>query len=190
MQDLEDLPDQKYPNIPPMAEYFFDGTRDLAIFPPAVCLEPIDVDFGACPGTEAPNPVPLCLRNYTKGKITVVWTHRSDCPFWVTPVTSDVPPLKSIALRLHFQPSSPNCLYAVELEAFAVYKVCAHRLKQPWKKLSPSLEPEGQSLVTRTTHGYRAHLLAASVFFLGWTVPSSGFILPGSDLVLLSLTSV
>ncbi|XP_031223880.1 cilia- and flagella-associated protein 65 isoform X3 [Mastomys coucha] len=123
MQDLEDLPDQKYPNIPPMTEYFFDGTRDLAIFPPAVCLEPIDVDFGACPGTEAPNPVPLCLRNYTKGKITVVWTHRSDCPFWVTPVTSDVPPLKSIALRLHFQPSSPNCLYAVELEAFAVYKV-------------------------------------------------------------------
>ncbi|XP_021054197.1 cilia- and flagella-associated protein 65 [Mus pahari] len=123
MQDLEGLPDQKYPNIPPMMEYFFDGTRDLAIFPPAVCLEPIDVDFGACPGPEAPNPVPLCLRNYTKGKITVVWTGRSDCPFWVTPVTSDVPPLKSIALRLHFKPSSPNCLYAVELEAFAVYKV-------------------------------------------------------------------
>ncbi|XP_076787765.1 cilia- and flagella-associated protein 65 isoform X3 [Arvicanthis niloticus] len=123
MQDLEDLAGQKYPNIPPMTEYFFDGTRDLAIFPPAVCLEPIDVDFGACPGPEAPNPVPLCLRNYTKGKITVVWTRRSDCPFWVTPVTSDVPPLKSIALRLHFQPSSPNCLYAVELEAFAVYKV-------------------------------------------------------------------
>ncbi|GAB1285104.1 Cilia- and flagella-associated protein 65 [Apodemus speciosus] len=122
IEDLEDMSDQKYPDIPPMTEYFFDGTRDLAIFPPAVCLEPIDVDFGACPGPEAPNPVPLCLRNYTKGKITVVWTRRSDCPFWVTPVTSDVPPLKSIALRLHFQPSSPNCLYAVELEAFAVYK--------------------------------------------------------------------
>lgn len=123
MQDLEDLTAQTYPNIPPMMEYFFDGTRDLAIFPPAVSLEPIDVDFGACPGPEAPNPVPLCLRNYTKGKITVVWTHRSDCPFWVTPVTSDVPPLKSVALRLHFQPPSPNCLYAVELEAFAIYKV-------------------------------------------------------------------
>lgn len=144
MQDLEDLAGQKYPNIPPMTEYFFDGTRDLAIFPPAVCLEPIDVDFGACPGPEAPNPVPLCLRNYTKGKITVVWTRRSDCPFWVTPVTSDVPPLKSIALRLHFQPSSPNCLYAVELEAFAVYKVCAYRRKQLWK-LSLSLEPGAES---------------------------------------------
>ncbi|CAH6791790.1 Cfap65 [Phodopus roborovskii] len=123
MQGLEDLSATKYPHIPPMMEYFFDGTRDLAIFPPAVSLEPIDVDFGACPGHQTPNPVPLCLRNHTKGKITVVWTRRSDCPFWVTPATSDVPPLKSVALRLHFQPSSPNSLYAVELEAFAVYKV-------------------------------------------------------------------
>ncbi|XP_049985575.1 cilia- and flagella-associated protein 65 isoform X1 [Alexandromys fortis] len=123
VQDLEDLPAPKYPQIPPMMEYFFDGTRDLAIFPPAVSLEPFDVDFGACPGPKTPNPIPLCLRNHTKGKITVVWTRRSDCPFWVTPETSDVPPLKSIALRLHFQPASPNCLYAVELEAFALYKV-------------------------------------------------------------------
>ncbi|XP_035294734.1 cilia- and flagella-associated protein 65 isoform X2 [Cricetulus griseus] len=123
MQNLEDLPVTKYPHIPPMMEYFFDGTRDLAIFPPAVSLEPIDVDFGACPGPQTPNPVPLCLRNHTKGKVMVVWTFRSGCPFWVTPNTSVVPPLKSVALRLHFQPSSPNCLYVVELEAFAVYKV-------------------------------------------------------------------
>lgn len=110
-----------------MTEYFFDGTRDLAIFPPAVSLEPIDVDFGGCPRPMAPNPVPLCLSNHTKGKITVIWTHRHDCPFWVTPDTIDVPPLRSTALRLHFRPSSPNCLYAVELEAFAVYKVRAYR---------------------------------------------------------------
>ncbi|XP_051010503.1 cilia- and flagella-associated protein 65 [Acomys russatus] len=123
LQNLEDLPAPKYPYVPSMAEYFCDGTRDLAIFPPPVSVEPIDVDFGACPGPEAPNPLPLCLRNHTKGKITVIWTRRSGCPFWVTPDTSDVPPLKSIALRLHFQPPAPNCLYAVELEAFASYKV-------------------------------------------------------------------
>ncbi|KAL1770997.1 coiled-coil domain-containing protein 108 isoform X1 [Sigmodon hispidus] len=123
MQGMEDLTATKYSCIPPMTEYFFDGTKDLAIFPPAVSLEPIEVDFGACPGPESPNPVPLCLRNHTKGKITMVWTQRSDCPFWVTPGTSDVPPLKSIALRLHFRPPSPNSLYAVELEAFTVYKV-------------------------------------------------------------------
>ncbi|XP_023385489.1 cilia- and flagella-associated protein 65 [Pteropus vampyrus] len=124
MQDLEAMPAPQYPLIPPMTEYFFDGTSDLAIFPPPVSIEPMEVDFGACPSPEDPNPVPLCLVNHTKGKITVVWTCRSGCPFWVTPETCDVPPLKSMAMRLHFRPPHPNCLYAVELEAFAVYKVC------------------------------------------------------------------
>ncbi|ELK17194.1 Coiled-coil domain-containing protein 108 [Pteropus alecto] len=123
MQDLEAMPAPQYPLIPPMTEYFFDGTSDLAIFPPPVSIEPVEVDFGACPSPEDPNPVPVCLVNHTKGKITVVWTCRSGCPFWVTPETCDVPPLKSMAMRLHFRPPHPNCLYAVELEAFAVYKV-------------------------------------------------------------------
>ncbi|XP_011787627.1 PREDICTED: coiled-coil domain-containing protein 108 [Colobus angolensis palliatus] len=123
IQDLEDMPAPQYPYIPPMNEFFFDGTSDMTIFPPPVSIEPVEVDFGACPGPEAPNPIPLCLRNHTKGKIMVVWTRRSDCPFWVTPETCDVPPLKSMAMRLHFQPPHPNCLYAVELEAFAIYKV-------------------------------------------------------------------
>lgn len=165
MQNLEDLPVTKYPHIPPMMEYFFDGTRDLAIFPPAVSLEPIDVDFGACPGPQTPNHVPLCLRNHTKGKVMVVWTFRSGCPFWVTPNTSVVPPLKSVALRLHFQPSSPNCLYVVELEAFAVYKVCAYRPNK-WGKLGPPLAPEEQQLGTRMTGAVGPILSTqASLFF-------------------------
>ncbi|XP_017802489.2 cilia- and flagella-associated protein 65 isoform X2 [Papio anubis] len=123
IQDLEDMPALQYPYIPTMTEFFFDGTSDMTIFPPPVSIEPVEVDFGACPGPEAPNPIPLCLMNHTKGKIMVVWTRRSDCPFWVTPETCDVPPLKSMAMRLHFQPPHPNCLYTVELEAFAIYKV-------------------------------------------------------------------
>ncbi|KAI4588253.1 hypothetical protein MJG53_002661 [Ovis ammon polii x Ovis aries] len=71
IEDSEDIPAPQYPLIPPMTEYFFDGTSDVAIFPPAVSIEPIE----------------------------------------------------STALRLHFQPPHPNGLYAVELEAFAVYKV-------------------------------------------------------------------
>lgn len=136
IQDLEDMSTLQCPLIPPMTEYFFDGTSDLAIFPPPVSIEPTEVDFGACPGPKNPNPVPLYLMNHTKGKITVVWTHRSDCPFWVTPDTCDVPPLKSMAMRLHFHPPYPNCLYAVELEAFAVYKVCPSRRDQGWGCLS------------------------------------------------------
>lgn len=126
-QDPEDTPALQYPLIPATTEYFFNGTRDVAIFPPPISMEPFEVDFGACPGPEDPNPIPLVLMNHTKGKITVMWTHRSDCPFWVTPETCDVPPLKSTAMRLHFKPPHPNCLYVVELEAFAVYKVRAGR---------------------------------------------------------------
>ncbi|XP_048200691.1 cilia- and flagella-associated protein 65 isoform X2 [Perognathus longimembris pacificus] len=121
-EGTENAPALQFPGIPPMTEFFFDGTSDMTIFPPVVHVEPAEVDFGACPGPETPNPIPLCLLNHTKGKISVVWTRRSNCPFWVTPDTFDVPPLKSMALRLHFQPPSPNSLYAVELEAFAVYK--------------------------------------------------------------------
>ena len=101
-QDLEDIPAPQYPLIPPMTEYFFDGTNDVAIFPPPVTIEPVEVDFGACPKPKDPSPVPLCLMNHTNGKSTVAWTRRADC----------------------FQPPHPNGLYAVELEAFAVYKVC------------------------------------------------------------------
>ncbi|EHA97571.1 Coiled-coil domain-containing protein 108, partial [Heterocephalus glaber] len=122
-KDLEETKAPQHPCIPPMMEYFVDGTRDMAIFPPPISIEPAEVDFGGCPGPEAPTPAPLCLRNHTKGKITVVWTRRPDCPFWVTPDTFDVPPLKSMAMRLHFQPPCPNSLYTVELEAFVVYKV-------------------------------------------------------------------
>ncbi|XP_063101487.1 cilia- and flagella-associated protein 65 isoform X2 [Cavia porcellus] len=122
-EDLQGPKAPQHPNIPPMMEYFFDGTRDTAIFPPPVSVEPAEVDFGGCPGPEAPAPVPLCLRNHTKGKITVAWTRRSGCPFWVTPETFCVPPLKSMAMHLHFQPPGPHGLYAVELEAFAVYQV-------------------------------------------------------------------
>ncbi|XP_077011288.1 cilia- and flagella-associated protein 65 isoform X7 [Tamandua tetradactyla] len=122
-EDPEYTPAQQYPTVPPMTEYFCDGTSDTAIFPPPVSIEPVEVDFGACPGPQTPSPVPLCLMNHTKGKITVAWTRRADCPFWVTPDTCYVPPLKSTALRLHFQPPHPNCLCAAELEAFAIYKV-------------------------------------------------------------------
>ncbi|XP_037379967.1 cilia- and flagella-associated protein 65 [Talpa occidentalis] len=123
LEDPEDTPAPKYPHVPPMTEYFFDGTSDVAVFPPPVSIEPTEVDFGACPPPEDPNPVPLCLMNHTKGKITVVWTHRSDCPFWVTPETCVVPPLKSMSMRLHFHPPHPNGFYSAELEAFALYKV-------------------------------------------------------------------
>lgn len=172
-QAPENVSAPQYPLISPMNEYFFDGTSDIAIFPPPVSIEPTDVDFGACPGPGDPNPVPLCLMNHTKGKITVVWTRRSDCPFWVTPDTCDVPPLKSMAMRLHFHPPYPNCLYAVELEAFAVYKVCAGRRHGGGEGCLSSLEPEQQGGVGGGGRCCGIYPLCAKLL-LGWIVVLTG----------------
>uniref|UniRef100_G3WNH5 Cilia and flagella associated protein 65 n=1 Tax=Sarcophilus harrisii TaxID=9305 RepID=G3WNH5_SARHA len=110
-------------DIPPFSEYFLDGTDDTAIFLPTISIEPRVVNFNRCSIFEEPNPFPLCLTNYTRGKITVVWTHQANSAFQVVPEVVDIPPLKKTTARLHFQPQYPNKVYAAELEAFAYYKV-------------------------------------------------------------------
>uniref|UniRef100_A0A4X2JWM6 Cilia and flagella associated protein 65 n=1 Tax=Vombatus ursinus TaxID=29139 RepID=A0A4X2JWM6_VOMUR len=122
-EDPEDPPPAKYPSIPPLSEYFLDGTSDTAIFPPTVSIEPLEVNFDRCSSSEEPDPFPLCLTNHTRGKITVVWTYQANSPFQVVPEVVDIPPLKNTAARLHFQPQYPNKIYAAELEAFAYYTV-------------------------------------------------------------------
>ncbi|XP_073160973.1 cilia- and flagella-associated protein 65 isoform X1 [Lepidochelys kempii] len=123
----EDKPPEEYPYIDPMTEYFHDGiTSDLTIFPPHVSVSVREFDFGCCVRLQEVEPLPLCLTNHTKGKITVTWTCRPESPFLVTPETCDIPPLKSTAFRLIFQPSQLNTLYAAELEGFAFYKVLRH----------------------------------------------------------------
>uniref|UniRef100_A0A8C3S3X0 Coiled-coil domain containing 108 n=1 Tax=Chelydra serpentina TaxID=8475 RepID=A0A8C3S3X0_CHESE len=123
----EDKPPEEYPYIDPMTEYFHDGiTSDLTIFPPHVSVSVREFDFGCCVRLQEVEPLPLCLTNHTKGKITVTWTRRPESPFRVTPETCDIPPLKSTAFRLVFQPSQLNTLYAAELEGFAFYKVLRH----------------------------------------------------------------
>ncbi|XP_048724611.1 cilia- and flagella-associated protein 65 isoform X4 [Caretta caretta] len=123
----EDKPPEEYPYIDPMTEYFHDGiTSDLTIFPPHVSVSVREFDFGCCVRLQEVEPLPLCLTNHTKGKITVTWTCRPESPFRVTPETCDIPPLKSTAFRLIFQPSQLNTLYAAELEGFAFYKVLRH----------------------------------------------------------------
>ncbi|XP_012401795.1 cilia- and flagella-associated protein 65 isoform X1 [Sarcophilus harrisii] len=122
-EDPQKPPPIKYPDIPPFSEYFLDGTDDTAIFLPTISIEPRVVNFNRCSIFEEPNPFPLCLTNYTRGKITVVWTHQANSAFQVVPEVVDIPPLKKTTARLHFQPQYPNKVYAAELEAFAYYKV-------------------------------------------------------------------
>ncbi|XP_074857085.1 cilia- and flagella-associated protein 65 [Carettochelys insculpta] len=125
-QVRQDKPPGEYPYIDPMTEYFHDGiTSDFTVFPPHVSVSIREFDFGCCAQLQV-EPLPLCLTNHTKGKITVTWTGSPETPFRVTPETCDIPPLKSTAFRLLFQPSQLNMLYAAELEGFAFYKVLRH----------------------------------------------------------------
>uniref|UniRef100_A0A8D0LCE8 Cilia and flagella associated protein 65 n=1 Tax=Sphenodon punctatus TaxID=8508 RepID=A0A8D0LCE8_SPHPU len=120
-------PPEEYPALDPLTEYFHDGvSSDLAVFPPHVSLDVGEFDFGCCAKLREVEPLPVCLTNHTKGTVTVVWTRSPASPFRVTPESCDIPPLKSTALRVTFQPPQLNAPYAAELEAFAFYKVLRH----------------------------------------------------------------
>ncbi|XP_031446362.1 cilia- and flagella-associated protein 65 isoform X1 [Phasianus colchicus] len=119
-----DEPPKEYTEASSMSEYFCDGINsDLALFPPHVSVSPREHDFGCCVPLHKAEPLPLCVTNHTKGKITVVWTPSHGSAFQVTPESCDIPPLKSSAFRVLFQPTQLNSLYAAELEGFAFYKV-------------------------------------------------------------------
>ncbi|NWJ00164.1 CFA65 protein, partial [Crypturellus undulatus] len=123
----QDKPPEEYSEASSMTEYFHDGaSSDLALFPPHVSVSPREYDFGCCVPLHKAEPLPLCVTNHTKGKITVAWTPSHGSAFQVTPEVCDIPPLKSSAFRVLFQPTQLNSLYAAELEGFAFYKVLRH----------------------------------------------------------------
>ncbi|XP_032841235.2 cilia- and flagella-associated protein 65 isoform X2 [Tyto alba] len=110
-----------------MTEYFYDGvSSELALFPPHVSVSPREYDFGCCVPLHKAEPLPLCVTNHTKGNITVTWIPSHGSAFRVRPEICDIPPLKSSAFRVLFQPTQLNSLYAAELEGFAFYKVLRH----------------------------------------------------------------
>ncbi|XP_075613027.1 cilia- and flagella-associated protein 65 isoform X3 [Balearica regulorum gibbericeps] len=123
----QDKPPNEYCEANSMTEYFYDGvSSDLALFPPHVSVSPREYDFGCCVPLHKVEPLPLCVTNHTKGKITVVWTPNDSSAFQVNPKICDIPPLKSSAFRVLFQPTQLNSLYAAQLEGFAFYKVLRH----------------------------------------------------------------
>ncbi|XP_061465321.1 cilia- and flagella-associated protein 65 isoform X2 [Rhineura floridana] len=127
LEMLEDKPPEEYPVIEPMVEYFHDGiSSDLTVFPPHVSLSIKEYDFGCCAELQEVEPLPLCVTNHTKGKITVMWTNNPDSPFQVIPDSCDIPSLKTMAFRITFQPPLLNSMYAAEVEGFAFYKVLRH----------------------------------------------------------------
>ncbi|NXP52066.1 CFA65 protein, partial [Heliornis fulica] len=123
----QDKPPIEYTEVSPMTEYFYDGiSSNLALFSSHVSVSPTEYDFGCCVPLHKVEPLPLCVSNHTKGKITVVWTSSHGSAFRVIPETCDIPPMKSSAFRVLFQLTQLNSLHAAELEGFAFYKVLRH----------------------------------------------------------------
>ncbi|XP_064420128.1 cilia- and flagella-associated protein 65 [Latimeria chalumnae] len=127
-EDFTDTPPISFPDIEQMVEYFDDGiSSDITMFSPHVSTDVYQYDFGSCTLSCLAEPLPLCLTNHTKGKITLAWTCSPDSPFSVTPATAEIPPLKSTAFRVTFKPTKLHTLYWAELEAFACYRVCLQK---------------------------------------------------------------
>ncbi|NXF31945.1 CFA65 protein, partial [Nyctibius bracteatus] len=123
----QDKPLKEYIESNSMTEYFYDGvSSDLALFSPHVSVSPREYDFGCCVPLHKVEPLPLCVTNHTKGKITVAWTPSHGSAFQVSPEVCDIPPSESSAFHVLFQPTQLNSLYAAELEGFAFYKVLRH----------------------------------------------------------------
>uniref|UniRef100_M3XH82 Cilia and flagella associated protein 65 n=1 Tax=Latimeria chalumnae TaxID=7897 RepID=M3XH82_LATCH len=123
-EDFTDTPPISFPDIEQMVEYFDDGiSSDITMFSPHVSTDVYQYDFGSCTLSCLAEPLPLCLTNHTKGKITLAWTCSPDSPFSVTPATAEIPPLKSTAFRVTFKPTKLHTLYWAELEAFACYRM-------------------------------------------------------------------
>ncbi|NWU94723.1 CFA65 protein, partial [Upupa epops] len=123
----QDKPPKEYYEVNSMTEYFYDGvSSDLALFPPHVSVSPCKYDFGHCTPLCKVEPLPLCVTNHTKGKITVAWTPSHSSAFQISPEVCSIPPLKSTAFHVLFRPTQLNSLYAAELEGFAFYKVLRH----------------------------------------------------------------
>ncbi|XP_063285360.1 cilia- and flagella-associated protein 65 [Pelobates fuscus] len=121
--DDEEVP-EKHISMDPVVEFFDDEfSIENATFPPHVTASTRDFDFGCCTENSHNASLPLSLTNHTKGKVTVTWTSKPDCPFQVIPEFTEIPPLKSTALTVSFHPSQANTLYAGELEGFIFYKV-------------------------------------------------------------------
>uniref|UniRef100_A0A8C8AGE9 Cilia and flagella associated protein 65 n=1 Tax=Otus sunia TaxID=257818 RepID=A0A8C8AGE9_9STRI len=127
LEIAQDKPPKEYFEANSMTEYFYDGvSSDLVLFPPHVSVSPREYDFGCCVPLHKAEPLLLCVTNHTKGNITVTWTSSHGSAFRVIPEICDIPPLKSSAFHVLFQPTQLNSLYGAELEGFAFYKVLRH----------------------------------------------------------------
>ena len=75
-----------------------------------VQLDTVYVDFGACQPaqlldeTRNAQEKSISIFNKTKSKIVIYWNESQTQPFKITPLTCDIPPMKSCSFRIKFEP--------------------------------------------------------------------------------------
>ncbi len=116
-----------------------------------VQLDTVYVDFGACQPaqlldeTRNAQEKSISIFNKTKSKIVIYWNENQTQPFKITPLTCDIPPMKSCSFRIKFEPvfieisliyflktlnfnsifvskSKNDQFYKYKLEGYAIYK--------------------------------------------------------------------
>ncbi|CAG5126792.1 unnamed protein product, partial [Candidula unifasciata] len=127
-------------DILPINEYLNDGFHcDLINILPHASLDVNILDFGNVQNLSFPVERTVNITNHTKGKVTVQWMGDSSHLFSVSPVTLDIPAMKSCSFRVSFKAEAANKMSGNELECFVFYKsIRDYRLVQdltvcpPW----------------------------------------------------------
>ncbi|XP_053295148.1 cilia- and flagella-associated protein 65 [Pleuronectes platessa] len=70
----------------------------------------------------------VSITNYTRGKLSLVWTEAQDSQFTVSPSSCDLAPLKSTSFRVTYDPKPLNAFHGAQLECFAFYKMEDHHI--------------------------------------------------------------
>ncbi|XP_041477861.1 LOW QUALITY PROTEIN: cilia- and flagella-associated protein 65-like [Lytechinus variegatus] len=153
---------QKPTPLPPMKEYFDDGRHGEYTQPVHVTIDTTHVDFGNVQDLRRPLQKTLNVTNHTKGKITVTWMGDENHIYSISPVSSDIPPLKMTSFRVTFKPNAPNQFFGAELEGYAFYKSMRdYRLVQdetfcpPWcltvAAVGQTFQPNNETFLPRYT---------------------------------------
>ncbi|XP_061648370.1 LOW QUALITY PROTEIN: cilia- and flagella-associated protein 65 [Phyllopteryx taeniolatus] len=120
----------------------------------------------------------VAITNHSAVKLTLVWTNATDSPFFVSPSTSDLSPLKSTSFRVAYNPKELNALHAAQLECLAFKVVQQSQSCENEEQICPPwcviVRVIGHSFEHGKEHMYpHCSLEPSNVVFTGLSVRSS-----------------
>ncbi|XP_034042439.1 cilia- and flagella-associated protein 65 [Thalassophryne amazonica] len=150
--------------ITPMEEYYQSclGGRDTlsscsSSLSPHVSVMPTELLFKHKTSSSlcSPSSQSVSITNHTGGKLSLMWTAAHNSPFSVSPLSSDLAPLKTTSFRVNYNPKQLNTFHGAQLECFAYYKGNCHvkdgPLCLPWcvtvRVIGHSFQPDKQHFI-------------------------------------------